>query len=1008
MAMGPLLAVEWVPFGSQWKYWDAGSAPSGAWTEVGYNDEAWVSGAAQLGYGDGDEATVISFGGDPNQKHTTTYFRLPFEVSQPESLGALILDVVRDDGVVVYLNGEEVLRDNLPTGGIAYDTFALAAVGGSDESTPVSTSFGADLLLAGTNLLAVEIHQANSTSSDISFDLRLADAPPAGLTRGPYLQRSSASQITIRWRSSAVTDSVVHYGTEPDNLSSSMTLPDMVVDHEVVLGGLVPGTRYYYSVGNSTGVFAQGNDFYFETHPVTGTAAQARIWVLGDSGTADANAQAVRNAFKTFNGDNAHVDLLLMLGDNAYQNGTDSEYQSAVFDMYPETLRNTALWSTLGNHDGYSAQSSSQSGPYYDIHTFPRAGEAGGTPSGTEAYYSFDYGHIHFVCLDSYDSDRSSNGAMATWLQNDLASTTQEWLIAFWHHPPYSKGSHDSDSETALVEMRERFLPILEDYGVDLVLSGHSHSYERSMLINGHYGHSSSFDSSMVVDGGTGDPSGDGAYAKVPADPVGGSVYAVAGSSGKITSASLDHPIMVANLVELGSMVLDVDGAVLDAYFLNEQGVVRDHFRLQHDVAPSDVPAAPTDLAATVLGADAIDLQWTDNATNESRYVVERTTDATIWTVVAVLPADASQVTDAGLLPDETYTYRVFAENAVGSSPSSSHVTATTDSLPPYVDVVAGSEIVTHGTVSGDFNRTHADDEILQVITEVESGGKPSKRHSRLEHTWLFQVPSGLSAVLFANVFAETSSDGDQFRFTYSVDGGSTWVNAFTVSSSDPANVESALLAGAPGTTVRIRVTDTDRSRGNRALDSVSIDELFIRTETVAGDPPSAPTNLVAVAQGPSMIALTWDNQDNELGFEVERQATGEPAAQVVASLGEDTTAYEDIQVLPSMTYTYHVRAYNASGTSERSNAAVASTPVGISLTASARKVKGAVQVTLDWSNALTDEVAIYRDGVFLAKADNTGTFVDNTGLKGGGSLTYQVCHHGDPDACSNEVTVTY
>ena len=129
-------------------------------------------------------------------------------------------------------------------------------------------------------------------------------------------------------------------------------------------------------------------------------------------------------------------------------------------------------------------------------------------PSGTEAYYSFDWGNIHFVALDSHDTDRSApanpasnvcppgvGGAMYQWLCADLAATDQDFIIAFWHHPPYTKGSHDSDnaadSAGIMKEMRERFLPVLDAYGVDLVLTGHSHSYERSVLLHDHYGVSS-------------------------------------------------------------------------------------------------------------------------------------------------------------------------------------------------------------------------------------------------------------------------------------------------------------------------------------------------------------------------------------------------------------------------------------------------------------------------------------------------------------------------------------
>jgi hypothetical protein len=266
--------------------------------------------------------------------------------------------------------------------------------------------------------------------------------------------------------------------------------------------------------------------------------------------------------------------------------------------MYPAMLRKSVLWPTLGNHDALSASSPTESGVYYDIFDLPRAGEAGGLASGTEAYYSFDYANVHFICLDSHDTDRSPppGGAMLTWLQSDLASTAQDWIIAFWHHPPYTKGSHDSDnvldSGGRMQEMRQNALPILESGGVDLVLTGHSHSYERSFLINGHYGDSSTFEippGSHLVNGGDGRPGGDGAYAKptLGPGPNEGAVYAVAGSSGQISGGSLNHPVMFISLNQLGSMILDVDGNRLDALFLTSTGVQADGFTILKGVPPN-------------------------------------------------------------------------------------------------------------------------------------------------------------------------------------------------------------------------------------------------------------------------------------------------------------------------------------------------------------------------------------------------------------------------------------
>jgi len=162
-----------IPLGSVWKYLDDGSDQGTSWRETDFDDSAWPEGPAQLGYGDGDEATVLDFGPDSQHKRTTYYFRRIFQVADPGGVKELTLRVQRDDGVAVYLNGTEIFRDNLPSGEIHYDTWANTAVGGSEETRLLETAVDPTLLRTGTNLIAVEIHQANPTSSDISFDLAL-------------------------------------------------------------------------------------------------------------------------------------------------------------------------------------------------------------------------------------------------------------------------------------------------------------------------------------------------------------------------------------------------------------------------------------------------------------------------------------------------------------------------------------------------------------------------------------------------------------------------------------------------------------------------------------------------------------------------------------------------------------------------------------------------------------------------------------------------------------------
>jgi len=556
----------------------------------------------------------------------------------------------------------------------------------------------------------------------------LLPAPPAfgqaSLKRGPYLQTGTPSGVTVRWRTNVATDSRVAYGDAPGNLTLVIQDPTMATEHEVAIGGLSADTRYYYAVGSSGQTLGGGDaDHFFVTAPVPGTRKAFRAWVLGDSGTKNDSARAVRDAYFSFTG-GAPTGLWLMLGDNAYPDGTDADYQAAVFDMYPQMLRQSVLWPTLGNHDGHTADSATQTGPYYDIFTLPGAGQSGGVPSGTEAYYSFDYANVHFICLDSYDSDRTPSGAMLIWLEQDLAATTQDWIVAFWHHPPYSKGSHDSDSESSLVEMRENALPILEAGGVDLVLSGHSHSYERSFLLDGHYGTSSTLSSAMIKDPGDGRLEGTGAYQKPTVGPAAheGAVYIVAGSSGQRSGGPLNHPAMFLSLDSLGSVVLDVNQGSdsnqeeIDIRFLNSAGQQADHLTILKGTAgPPVPPLAPGNLTAVASGGTQIDLTWSDNSTNESGFGIERSPDGTSgWAQVAAVERSVTRYRDAGLSLSTTYFYRVRAFNAAGSSDCSNVAGATTPDQPPVeiveVRVSAGTDDAEQGASS--TNLTSSDLEL--------------------------------------------------------------------------------------------------------------------------------------------------------------------------------------------------------------------------------------------------------------------------------------------------------
>jgi hypothetical protein len=500
-----------------------------------------------------------------------------------------------------------------------------------------------------------------------------AVAQGAAVTRGPYLQMGTPTSVVVRWRTDAPTDSRVRYGNAPGNLASFTDNSAVTTEHEVSVTGLSADTLFYYSVGSTAAVQAGDDaDHFFVTFPPAGAPAPTRVWVLGDSGTQNSSQTAVRNAYYNATG-TRHTDLWLMLGDNAYNNGTDSEYQGAVFNMYSAMLRKSVVFPTLGNHDTAGSTAFVDTYPYFNIFTLPRNGESGGLPSGTEHYYSFDFGNIHFVCLDSMTASRSPTGAMATWLQNDLAATTRDWIIAFWHHPPYTKGSHNSDSETELIQMRQNMLPILEAGGVDVVLTGHSHSYERSLLLDSHYGLSSTLNSSMILDGGSGrDPA---PYQKPEGLPGHeGAVYVVAGSSGQTSGGSLNHPAMFISLNVLGSVVMDFTTNRLDLQFLDSTGVVRDNFAIMKSGSTAP-PLPPTGLAASP-GDNRVDLGWNASGGATGYNVKRSTLTGGPYNVIAAgIPSTSFADTTAA--NGVAYFYVVSAVNAAGESPNSGEVSAT-------------------------------------------------------------------------------------------------------------------------------------------------------------------------------------------------------------------------------------------------------------------------------------------------------------------------------------------
>ena len=434
----------------------------------------------------------------------------------------------------------------------------------------------------------------------------------AVLTRGPYLQIGTPTSMIVRWRTDAPVESRLLWGTNLASLNGTTSQPVPTTEHELQVQGLSPSTRYYYSVeSGDTVLSAAGTNQYWVTAPAPGEPHKTRFWLLGDPGLQTTDQAGVISAYRGAMG-TSHTDLILLAGDDAYWSGLDDEYQAGLFEPFAFAFRTTPVWPALGNHDTAQLTNDTFGYPYYLNFSMPTNGEAGGVPSGTESYYSFDFADIHFVSLNSYTANRSSNGPMATWLRADLAANRQPWLIAYWHHPPYSRGSHDADTEIECLEMRQNFVTVLEQYGVDLVLCGHSHTYERSVLLDGHYGMRTDLSTSMIRNSGNGCDSGSGPYLKPSGVAISrhGAVYVVAGNAALLMGGPLDDPVMCVSSNMYGSLLVEVTSNRLDAFLLSPGGYTNDNFTIiKTNFAPVSQAqtrrlGANKSLALSVFGAD--------------------------------------------------------------------------------------------------------------------------------------------------------------------------------------------------------------------------------------------------------------------------------------------------------------------------------------------------------------------------------------------------------------------
>jgi predicted phosphodiesterase len=294
----------------------------------------------------------------------------------------------------------------------------------------------------------------------------LTDLGTSALHRQPYLQQVESDRVMIGWTGSTGMNARVQV-TNPDGTAFSTVLPES--EPQVLLRSssqdqmwsvadkLLPSTIYCYQVENDSQALTERTGF--KTAPAADSTAPIRFLAFGDSGGGGSDQWQLQEQMLT-----VPYDLIIHTGDIAYEDGTLAQYQANVFDVYAELFRSIPFYPAAGNHDYHTLSAE----PFRDVFNLP--GDSG------EKWYSYNWGPAHFVALDT-ESDYKTQAA---WLDKDLEANPSPWKIVYMHRPPYSSGSHGSDTT-----LRNLLAPIFKKHNVQLVLAGHDHDYERMIPQNG-------------------------------------------------------------------------------------------------------------------------------------------------------------------------------------------------------------------------------------------------------------------------------------------------------------------------------------------------------------------------------------------------------------------------------------------------------------------------------------------------------------------------------------------
>lgn len=300
----------------------------------------------------------------------------------------------------------------------------------------------------------------------------------ATLVWNPYLQQLTDTSVIILWATESGDGPLIRYSTDERYGSraegETRTIEELDMRlHRVELTDLEPNTTYHYRISVDGEGLLPDEELSFQTAPPDGSDEPFTFLAFGDYGSDNDPQRRMRDQMER-----ESFQFIVTTGDNAYPEGEYGEFDHHVFRVYDEIFPRVGLFPSLGNHDYLT----DDAGPYLDLFELP---ENAARREDRERYYSFDYGNVHFAVLDSNRIARGDEivEPMADWLREDLEATDLRWKIVVLHHPAYAATARHNEEESEI--LRDVFVPIFEEYGVNMVLAGHDHNYQRSKPLLG-------------------------------------------------------------------------------------------------------------------------------------------------------------------------------------------------------------------------------------------------------------------------------------------------------------------------------------------------------------------------------------------------------------------------------------------------------------------------------------------------------------------------------------------